>query len=145
MFISKFKFDVEKWKSYASGFDCGLKIGRKEAMYAKYTANEIREIFGLPKCNDGLNIRFSAVDETVNKPAERKGEEDVVNRPKHYTDGKIEVIEFIEDKKLGFCLGNAVKYIARAGKKDPTKEVEDLKKARWYIERRIKEIEESIA
>lgn len=68
--------------------------------------------------------------------------EDVVNHPKHYADGKIEVIDFIEDKKLGFCLGNAVKYIARAGKKDPTKEVEDLKKARWYIERRIKEIEE---
>lgn len=70
--------------------------------------------------------------------------EDVVNCPKHYTDGKIEVIEFIEDKKLGFCLGNAVKYIARAGKKDPTKEVEDLKKARWYIERRIKELTEGI-
>ena len=69
---------------------------------------------------------------------------DVVTRPKHYTDGKIEVIEFIEDKNLGFCLGNAIKYIARAGKKDPSKEVEDLKKARWYIERRIKELEEGI-
>lgn len=68
---------------------------------------------------------------------------DPVNRPAHYTDGKIEVIEFIEDKKLGFCLGNAVKYIARAGKKDPTKEIEDLNKARWYIERRIKELEEA--
>lgn len=70
--------------------------------------------------------------------------EDIVNHPKHYTDGKIEPIEFIEDKKLGFCLGNAIKYIARAGKKDPTKEIEDLKKARWYIDRRIKEIEEGI-
>ena len=69
---------------------------------------------------------------------------DVVNHPSHYTDGKIEVIDFIEDKKLGFCLGNAVKYISRAGKKDPTKEVEDLNKARWYIERRIKEITEGI-
>lgn len=68
-------------------------------------------------------------------------ESDAVNRPSHYSDGKIEVIDFIEDKKLGFCLGNAIKYIARAGKKDPTKEVEDLKKARWYIERRIKELE----
>ena len=68
--------------------------------------------------------------------------EDVVNHPSHYTDGKIEVIEFIEDKKLGFCLGNAIKYIARAGKKDPTKEVEDLNKAKWYIERRIKELQE---
>lgn len=70
---------------------------------------------------------------------------DPVNRPAHYTDGKIEVIEYIEDKKLGFCLGNAIKYISRAGKKDPTKEVEDLKKAKWYIERRIKELEEGIA
>lgn len=73
-----------------------------------------------------------------------ENKDDVVNHPSHYTDGKIEVIDFIEDKKLGFCLGNAIKYIARAGKKDPTKEVEDLKKARWYIDRRIKELEEAI-
>ena len=65
---------------------------------------------------------------------------DPVNHPSHYTDGKIEVIDFIEDKKLGFHLGNAVKYIARAGKKDPNKEVEDLKKAIWYINRRIANI-----
>jgi hypothetical protein len=67
---------------------------------------------------------------------------DPVNRPAHYTDGKIEVIDFIEDKKLGFCLGNAVKYISRAGKKDPAKEVEDLQKAAWYINRRIHELTE---
>lgn len=65
---------------------------------------------------------------------------DPVNRPSHYTDGNIEVIDFIEDKNLGFCLGNAVKYIARAGKKDPSKEIEDLQKARWYIDRRVKEL-----
>lgn len=68
---------------------------------------------------------------------------DPVNRPSHYTDGKIEVIDFIEDKKLGFCLGNAIKYIARAGKKNKDKEVEDLEKAIWYIKRRIKQIEEA--
>ena len=72
-----------------------------------------------------------------------KNVNDPVNRPSHYTDGKIEVIEFIEDKKLGFCLGNAIKYIARAGKKDPDKTVEDLKKARWYIDRQIKTLEEA--
>ena len=66
---------------------------------------------------------------------------DIVNHPSHYTDGKIEVIEYIEDKQLGFCLGNAIKYISRAGKKYKDKEVEDLKKAIWYIERRIYEIE----
>lgn len=62
---------------------------------------------------------------------------DPVNRPSHYTDGKIEVIDFIEDKKLGFHLGNAVKYIARAGKKDSKKTVEDLEKAQWYLNREI--------
>jgi hypothetical protein len=65
---------------------------------------------------------------------------DAVNRPAHYTDGKIEVIDFIEDKQLGFHLGNSVKYIARAGKKDPTKEIEDLEKAKWYLERRINKL-----
>lgn len=63
---------------------------------------------------------------------------DNVNHPAHYTDGNIEVIDFIEDKKLGYHLGNAVKYIARAGKKDPDKYVEDLQKAVWYLQREIK-------
>ncbi len=66
--------------------------------------------------------------------------DDPVNHPSHYTDGKIEVIDFIEDKKLGFHLGNAVKYISRAGKKDPGKEIEDLEKAVWYVNRRIEQL-----
>lgn len=68
-------------------------------------------------------------------------ENDPVNHPKHYTDGRIEVIEYIEDKKLGFCLGNAIKYISRAGKKEKDKEIQDLRKSIWYIERRIYELE----
>ena len=60
-----------------------------------------------------------------------------INHPSYYNDGKIEVIDFIEDKNLGFHLGNAVKYISRAGKKDPEKTIEDLKKAVWYINRQI--------
>lgn len=67
-----------------------------------------------------------------------KSEEfDPVNKPKHYADSKIEVIEYIEDKEFDFCLGNAVKYISRAGKKDRSKTIEDLKKAVWYIVREI--------
>lgn len=62
---------------------------------------------------------------------------DAVNHPSHYTDGKIEVIDFIEQKNLNFHRGNAVKYIARAGKKDSEKEVEDLRKAVWYLNREI--------
>lgn len=65
---------------------------------------------------------------------------DSVNRPAHYTDGKIEVIEYIEDKKLGFCLGNAIKYISRAGKKDPKEEATDIRKAIWYLKRYLKEL-----
>ena len=87
--------------------------------------------------------REEIINLNYNLILEDTGELDPVNSPSHYADGKIEVIDFIEDKKLGFCLGNVVKYVARAGKKDPEKEVEDLKKARWYLERRIKELEEA--
>lgn len=65
---------------------------------------------------------------------------DPVNHPSHYTTGKIEVIDFITDKKLDFCRGNAVKYIVRAGLKDPEKEVEDLQKAIFYINRAIEDL-----
>ncbi len=64
---------------------------------------------------------------------------DAIN-PSYYQNG-IETIEAIEAWGLDFCLGNAVKYISRAGKKDPTKTVEDLNKAIWYIQRRIYELE----
>ena len=66
---------------------------------------------------------------------------DAVNHPSHYTDGGIETIDFIEAKKLPYHLGNAVKYISRAGKKDQNKTIEDLQKAIWYIERYIKVLE----
>lgn len=62
---------------------------------------------------------------------------DNVNHPSHYNDGKIEVIEFIEDKSFSYHRGNAIKYLARAGKKDPNTKIEDLKKAIWYIQREI--------
>lgn len=62
---------------------------------------------------------------------------DYVNHPSHYTDGKIEVIDYIEDKKLNYHLGNVVKYVSRAGKKDGNDPVQDLKKALWYLNREI--------
>lgn len=64
-------------------------------------------------------------------------ENDPVNHPSHYTSGKIEVIDFLEDQRFPFHLANAVKYICRAGKKDPAKTTEDLSKAVWYINRYI--------
>lgn len=68
---------------------------------------------------------------------------DIIKYPPHYTDGKIETIDFIEDKNLNFNLGNVVKYISRCGKKKSAgkslndKALEDLKKARFYLEREI--------
>lgn len=66
---------------------------------------------------------------------------DNINSPKHYNQGRIEVIEFIEDKKLDYHLGNVVKYVSRAGIKDPNKEIEDLQKAAWYLARKIETLE----
>lgn len=65
---------------------------------------------------------------------------DMINHPPHYASGRIEVIEALEDWQLGFHRGNAVKYIARAGKKDPTKEIEDLEKSVWYLKREIERL-----
>jgi hypothetical protein len=62
---------------------------------------------------------------------------DIVNHPSHYTDGSIEVIDFIEDKGFSYHLGQAIKYISRAGKKKPDKYTEDLQKAIWYLNREI--------
>lgn len=58
-----------------------------------------------------------------------------VNHPDHYQGGKIEVIDVIEEYKLNFALGNAVKYILRAGKKPNSSYTEDLSKAIWYLTR----------
>lgn len=65
---------------------------------------------------------------------------DDVNSPAHYTSGKFEVIDVIEDWALNFNRGNAIKYIARAGRKDASKETEDLQKAIWYLTREINRI-----
>lgn len=64
-----------------------------------------------------------------------------VDHPAHYggADNPYEAIKVIEAWGLGFCLGNTVKYIARAGKKGDA--LEDLKKARWYLDHEIQERE----
>ena len=64
-----------------------------------------------------------------------------IDHPSYYgSDTTYETIKVIEAWQLDFCLGNAVKYISRAGKKDSNKEIEDLQKAMWYIQRRIDQL-----
>jgi hypothetical protein len=70
---------------------------------------------------------------------------EAVNHPAHYggAEDPHEAIKVIEAWSLGFCLGNAVKYISRAGKKGDR--LEDLKKARWYLDREITAMERALA
>ena len=77
--------------------------------------------------------------EIANKYLNKKNETiptDNVNNPTHYNTGTIEVIEVIEDWKLNFNLGNAIKYIGRCEHKNNKEE--DIKKAIWYLERELK-------
>ena len=71
---------------------------------------------------------------------------EMVNHPNHYggEDNVYEAIKVIDAWELGFSLGNTVKYISRAGKKNPDKELEDLKKAKWYLDHHIKNLENKL-
>lgn len=64
--------------------------------------------------------------------------EEMVNHPKHYVSGGLEVIDVIEAFHLGFNLGNVVKYVLRCGRKDDP--VQELEKAKWYLERQIEQL-----
>lgn len=89
------------------------------------------------KIEEGNKVNESDLkDSEISKEVE----DDVVNHPSHYTDTKIEVMDYIEDKGFNFALGNAVKYISRAGKKDKNKTIQDLEKAEWYLNREIKRL-----
>jgi hypothetical protein len=75
-----------------------------------------------------MKTTLDALDKIKDRP-------DPVNHPPHYKTGGVETIDFIEAKDLNYRLGNVVKYVTRAGKKGNP--IEDLKKARWYLDREI--------
>ena len=86
-----------------------------------------------PKSNDTPKLVIDRADLSLMLSAS-----DTVDHPSHYHAASgIEVIDAIEAWELNFALGNAIKYIARAGRKDPKKATEDLSKALWYIEREL--------
>lgn len=72
-------------------------------------------------------------------------EREQVHHPSHYggEDNQYEAIKVIDAWNLGFSLGNTVKYISRAGKKDSDKELQDLKKAMWYLQHHIDKLEKN--
>ena len=69
-----------------------------------------------------------------------------VNHPQHYggEDNTYEAIKVIDAWELGFSLGNTIKYISRAGKKRKDKELEDLRKAFWYLKHHIEQLEKKV-
>lgn len=106
---------------------------------SRYIANEELRRFGKVTNQIGIYIYMGKViaDKSPNRIVNQC---DDINHPSHYTQGNIEVIDYIEDKKLGYRLGNVVKYVSRAGHKDDA--IKDLKKARWYLNREIAKREE---
>lgn len=118
----------------------------------QYICDSNRDCTGCPNClaeecgsNGGYAIEKFSEDKvrTIHKELFPDDyENDPVNHPAHYTSGKIEVADFIADQKLNFDRGNAVKYLCRAGIKDPACEIQDLEKASWYINHEIKTLKE---
>ena len=104
-----------------------ITIRRYEACYMMPTIQGIEDICKV--------LEISKGDIFMNE----KDKKEMVNHPSHYNMGKYEAIDVIEDWNLNFNLGNAVKYLARAGHKGNI--IEDLKKAKWYIDREIQRIE----
>ena len=86
----------------------------------------------------------AACENTEGECCDKEPDIDMVNHPSHYTQGGIECIDCIKSATVGkvgieaFCVGNAIKYLFRYEEKNG---IEDVKKARWYIDRLIKELE----
>ena len=88
--------------------------------------------------------KIFSIDEMFVEVKKETTKDNPVSHPKHYTDGNIEVIDYIEDKEFNFNLGNVIKYVSRAGKKDVNKTIQDLKKASWYLNREISNLEKNV-
>lgn len=85
------------------------------------------------------------VTEKFSKTFQDLAEKRNVDHPKHYGgDTTYEVIKVLEAWELDFHLGNVVKYVARAGKKNKDTELQDLKKAKWYLERKIEKLQKDV-
>ncbi len=90
--------------------------------------------------NTERTFRGNWYEGEVNVEIGGSGSSDPVNHPSHYTTGKIEVIDFILDKRFNYLRGNVVKYISRAGIKGKDTELQDLEKARWYLNKEIERL-----
>jgi hypothetical protein len=101
---------------------------RKNSEFVSKVFAKAKEPSKIVKAVQEMKTTLDALDKIKDRP-------DPVNHPPHYKAGGVETIDFIEAKDLNYRLGNVVKYITRAEKKGNP--IEDLKKARWYLDREI--------
>jgi len=121
------------------------KKAKKKATFKSPRSRLVQDIFQMKKALDvvkpkrvmiNLARREDGAIIDLNKGGEVISPPDLVNHPSHYKSGGIETIDFIEAKDLNYRLGNVVKYVSRAGKKD-SDPVQDLEKALFYLKREI--------
>lgn len=127
---SVYRIRQEVRKKLASGVDLSYLLKRR-GRRGRPPKKQV------PIVLDEIKLNPETVTKLVHAATSGRSIADVVNHPPHYTDGGIEVIDFIEAKRLGYHLGNVVKYICRAGKKGTNNGMEDLRKAQWYLKRAI--------
>lgn len=133
--IVQFQADFKKFKAMQTAIV--NRVYREEIKFKTVWKAEVENQIG---CKFTLtdNDDFMKVNEPFTRKVDMQEEQDVVNKPKHYTYGDIEVIDYIEQvtkdykPELAFAIGNAIKYISRANHKNGK---EDLDKARWYLNR----------
>jgi len=131
----------KKFKTTASYIYIIRSQMKKEATKAKkINVSAKADGVDIDKVHDSRMPRFAPKIRLQSTPVH-----DSVNNPAHYTDGGIETIDFIEAKRLGYHLGNVVKYISRASKKGTNTGLEDLRKAQWYLARAIERNETTVS
>jgi Protein of unknwon function (DUF3310) len=135
---------VVRWNGHGAGAHAfreeqlvrtpGVAVQRQPAL-----CGEMREFFGpnLVVAPDGACQPCIRRAEALEKAAAH----DAVNHPSHYMPGPYEVYKVLLAWGSSWPIGSAIKYLARAGKKDPTKTVEDLRKAIKFIEFAIEDVE----
>lgn len=127
VYLTLNEFELDRLKEYAKAKDMSCDAVLRQALRVYDMCERT------PGSYDAVRRLTPSIDRV-----------EAVNHPPHYggADNPYEAIKVIEAWELGFCLGNAVKYIARAGKKDDL--LQDLKKARWYLDRQIQTTEREI-
>jgi hypothetical protein len=106
-----------------------VKVKSQYVYYIRWMDQKAKKSSKIIEAAQEMKTTLDALDKIKDKP-------DPVNHPPHYKAGGIETIDFIEAKDLNYRLGNVVKYVSRAGKKD-SDPIQDLEKAAWYLQREI--------